>query len=257
MATAYSRAWCRRFARQFFDAITARELRDMVYKYVLGEAIDSRLVHILGPRTWSMDKWPNSTYGPFRPFAEQNKLPYHLDMGSMGIQFANEISEIFYEKAFWSLEDSDCLSSFLRYGPLQRSPIRHPHELIRKLEINLSIAPYEQDPAKANWMREKFASKRDYEHQASLVSDCHMIKHLDGLDLQIKVHAFQEDCAEKFEEALVPVVYELKAKGAKVTVTCPGYLEGSVPSFDYDKPLAAWEEKIRTDSVFVSAQRPF
>jgi glucan biosynthesis protein len=59
--------------------------------------------------------------------------------------------------------------------------------------------------------------------------------------------------AARFEEALVRLVYGLKAKGVKVTVDLPSREElKDWVTFDYEKPREEWGKKIHDDSVWVS-----
>ncbi|KAF2825443.1 hypothetical protein CC86DRAFT_265438, partial [Ophiobolus disseminans] len=84
---------------------------------------------------------------------------------------------------------------------------------------------------------------------------CGMLTHVDGLEVSIVISALSKSTFERYEETLVQPVYQLKKKGVKINVACVAYVGHhiDVPSFDYDKPLSEWEEKIRTGSVFVSA----
>jgi hypothetical protein len=76
------------------------------------------------------------------------------------------------------------------------------------------------------------------------------------LELHIKLEVFGSTGLDKCEEALVAVVYKLKALGAEVAIEPPksyGMPKPTVRSkSNFDKPLSEWERKIRMDSVFFS-----
>jgi hypothetical protein len=79
------------------------------------------------------------------------------------------------------------------------------------------------------------------------------IKRLDEVELHIEVWFAHELVAARFEEALVPFVYDLKAKGVKVTVDLPSREELEYwVTFGYERPRQKWEKKIYHDSVWVS-----
>jgi hypothetical protein len=86
------------------------------------------------------------------------------------------------------------------------------------------------------------------------VSYCAELKQVGRLELTIVLDAILLMAAEKYEEMLVSLIYQLKKKGAQVDLISWWLHNDSGPSTRYDKPLSEWEEKIRTDSVFVSTE---
>jgi hypothetical protein len=172
----------------------------------------------------------------------------------VGIQFATEIGQAFYEKTRFALENVKDLSYILRYGPLKKCPVRPPSDFIRRLDINLSFGDLVSIGSYAKRrIREEGLHRDTYEYQMWGISDCRMIEYAKSLELRIFIDSLSPRTTDKWEEALVPIVYDLKSKGVQVYVGCvDGCSIWREPIVDYDKPLSEWEEKIRTNSVFVS-----
>lgn len=132
----------------------------------------------------------------------------------------------------------------LKYGPLQEYPLVAPHAFLRRLNIHFNF--HDQEPKD---FYELLVTKQDFEEQVSCLEHCGLIAHLKGFELTLVVDVIGAVTAEKYEEAIVEHMYRLKTKGIHLVIDYP---HGN-PSFDYDKPLSEWQEKIRTNGVFVSS----
>jgi hypothetical protein len=138
----------------------------------------------------------------------------------------------------------------LTCGPLADYPSIPPHALIWRLEVHFSCDNYGGIMGDYQDLYEYYATRHDFDEQASRCKHCGLIKRLNGFELKINLK-FGQEAAGRYEEVLVENVYWLKVKDVKLD----GSYAGPNPSFDYDKPLSEWEEKIRTNRVFVSNLR--
>jgi len=240
-ARTYSRTWCRIFSQSLVETITAPEIRDMIYLPLLSEAIDGGvLIKSMSNSSWSL---PSSLpLSQCYACSGYNVLPHYLSSRYMGEEFLSEICQAWYKHVEHTVESPLEILPLLKFGPLQEYPLNPPHAFLRRLNINFNF--YDQEPKD---VYEFLATKQDFEAQVSCLEHCELIAHLKGFELTLLVDVIAAVTAEKYEEAMVEHVSRLKTKGIKLVIGCS---HGS-PSFNYDKPLSEWQEKIRTNSVFV------
>jgi hypothetical protein len=102
--------------------------------------------------------------------------------------------------------------------------------------------------------REALVPEVWYRKQVEYLNTCFKLTHVHMLKLHSKLDTQNQVGLDKFEEALVPVDYKLKALGAEIIVesscSCP-QLHMKL-KLGYDRPFADWERKMRADSAFVS-----
>lgn len=143
----------------------------------------------------------------------------------MGKDFAGEITKLYYEKSKWSVEHCDLLRPFLLQRLRQPGLVQDPFRYIRRLNLQIELADS--------------APKSRYRKEADNVGACQLIMQVTCLKLRLVVNIQPESAAEKFEEALMPVIYDLKALGASVTIECRYWSwppSEIIPEFDYDQP---------------------
>jgi hypothetical protein len=89
------------------------------------------------------------------------------------------------------------------------------------LGVRLSFEKYWEtfsyDPSRKP---EKLVPECWYRSQVAKIESCFLIRNVRYLVLDILVQTKSVATAERFEEALMPVMYELKALGADINVTC-------------------------------------
>jgi hypothetical protein len=123
---------------------------------------------------------------------------------------------------------------------------------IRRAYRSLVDGPYSSDSEENLIQHETSLSKRMFDTQLKNLKDISNTKRLQGFELCISIRCILATTADQYTEILVPFVYGLKEKGAIVTVTRPSHLQGGPVQYNYDVPRAQRDEKIRTNSAFVS-----
>jgi hypothetical protein len=175
----------------------------------------------------------------------------------MGGQFTMELYETFYSRASFEVLQAYDMNALLYSGVFFHCPIIAPLNFVRRLEVILSIYlhPCEKDYRLKEGARFKVcAGKEDFVRQVEYLSGLTQIEYATRLNLHIRVNVYRLHDFAKFEEALMPLIYELKGNGVKVTPTrTVGGISGSVDfTSSYDVPSKDWDEKIRKKSAFVS-----
>ena len=223
----------------------------MIYLYLMSDEVPLDSVRIENtPQHAPQYARPTKTKmnGPYQVQPKDSHLEHFMTPAIMGNDFAVEICQTFYKHASLVIACPYETDLILRDGPLLRHPQCRPYNFIRRLEIELCFV--------GDWMARKMLeddnNKGHYELLAYDVSQVGMIKPLNGYDLHVRPRFDSAGGMAKMEEVLVPVVYKLKEKGVNVKVSAVPIYPSHNASFDYEKPLSEWEEKIRTDSVFVS-----
>jgi hypothetical protein len=249
---------CRLFGAKFLDMLTARELRDIVYEFIVG---DPGCIRVLPPNHPDL-VGSRSIYGPHQvsllPMQRDKPTPYYFDSDLIGTQFATELHEVFYNRATFDVTQAYDMHTLLNSGVFFHCPIIVPLNFLRRLEVNLScrLHPYDRFYRQEDGgiYEEACAEKEDFVRQVEYLSGLTQIKQAIRLILHIKVDVHRPQTLANFEEALVPLIYELKAQGVKLTATRT--LRGVSGSVDftssYDILSKDWDEKIRKKSAFVS-----
>jgi len=101
--------------------------------------------------------------------------------------------------------------------------------------------------------RELQARKEDFERQVEHLSSIRDLKHASGFNLHISIIIWHTQSSDKYVEALVPLVYDLKEMGVELNLLQShiGTRENEDLTPKYDIPRAEWEENIKTNSAFV------
>ncbi|KAF2679696.1 hypothetical protein K458DRAFT_434841 [Lentithecium fluviatile CBS 122367] len=115
-----SDSWCCAFATRFIEVLTARELRELVYQFLLGssprpiitdeiQAKEKRLIRHMQRLvrlllSVSKDQW---------------KVPHFISPRAMGIQFTTEAAEMLYRTAVYTFPESNDVPIFLGRGALE------------------------------------------------------------------------------------------------------------------------------------------
>ncbi|KAF2825441.1 hypothetical protein CC86DRAFT_43227 [Ophiobolus disseminans] len=104
--------------------------------------------------------------------------------------------------------------------------------------------------------RELHATKEDFERQINQLAAILQIKHTNSFILGISIHVHHAQSSEKYQEFLVPLVYDLKVRGfdLRLTFYLPRPFKAADFTSAYDKPRAEWDEQIRKKSVFITQQ---
>jgi hypothetical protein len=224
-----------------------------VYDYLLSESYHLDGVQILPRRDNIRRAYRSLVDGPYSSDSEENLIQHYLCPSFVGSGIAAEIHQTFYQTARLVVTQHWDIWTTLNHGPFVRNPSGRPGDSIRRLKVHLSYKDYE-----GHWERsqeeqhETSLSKRMFDTQLENLKDISNIKRLQGFELCISIRCILATTADQYTEILVPFVYGLKEKGAIVTVTRPSHLQGGPVQYNYDVPRAQRDEKIRTNSAFVS-----
>jgi hypothetical protein len=186
----------------------------MVYLGLIGEALAIEKVYIMQIST-DLSSRTASIVGPYYARYRKKLLPYYLQRAYMGLQFTEEICQTFYEHACMEIKHHADIRDALNKGPLQRHPTAAPFHLLRRLRLRLSFEDYHKMQSRAEPIyQEGVATKDDYASQVDRVSYCAELKQVGRLEITIVLDAILFMAGEKYEEMLVPFIYQLKKKGA-------------------------------------------
>jgi hypothetical protein len=261
----FSKSWCKSFITKFLDALSARELRDIVYDCLVGQPGDVRIM----PHDRSQVPDPNEVYGPYRVNfgfrGDSNTRPHYFDRDYIGTQFMIEIYDTFYTRAKFSVSHSYDVEMLLGNGVFCSHPASARFRFIRSLSITIYFEVHPNEQAyKANncyeyrsGRGELRARKHEFEERVEQLSLLRRIEHAENFHLELTFYTYHAQTLPKYQEAFLPLIYDLKAMGMKIAVC---YIqEGSSGCIDfmckYDGPRAEWEKQIESNSAFVSVSR--
>ena len=261
-----------------------RELRDFVYARMFGDVTSIRIVPprrlINAEQSFPSMATAQNTFGHAQPqrkrettlsrthpsrldeigpchvffppnsYNDQN-LPYWLT--DVGDQALEEIASVLYTCTTFVIEHPYDIPAFLSRGVLGSRLSLAPLDLVRHLRLRLSfdIHPVEYPRGlQVNvYEIEGIATATDFRRQVHQISGVCDLKHVSKLRVTIEVSTQHYGIAEGFEEALVPLVYDLKSRGACVDVRGSGI--ATTYTFNYDVPRADWDERIRIRGVLI------
>ncbi|KAF2022750.1 hypothetical protein EK21DRAFT_119424 [Setomelanomma holmii] len=158
-----------------------------------------------------------------------------------------------YEHVCLDIENCRDVSATLTSGPLQQNSAIPPYHFVRRVTVHLThIDTLNGNTLQDNWAKEQLVERQSYYTQVYSLTACKYIEHLAAFKLRIEIAVLNRSTAEKYEEALVNLAYQLKAKGAQLVVNCDNRSWGnrSVPTFDYDRSIALWTAKINACNNF-------
>ena len=258
-AESYSKSWCRSFTAKLLQTLSARELRDIVYGFIVGQI---GVVRIL-PHDRTQYKLPSDKYGPYivnpKNGRQTNLIPHFLDWDYVGTQFMLEIYQAFYSRAVFSIDHAYDVGALLGCGVFYIHPVSAPQNFIRHLYVTLGFDAHPEDMncrLNRNSLskdRELQARKEDFEQQVEHVSAIREVKHARGFRLHITIVIWHAQSSDKYVEALLPLVYDLKEMGVELNLLQShiGTRKNEDLTPKYDIPRAEWEENITTNSAFV------
>jgi hypothetical protein len=111
--------------------------------------------------------------------------------------------------------------------------VRNPH---LRLSFHVHPVEYPRGSAFNTYEIEEPAKAEDFKRQVHRISGISDFKHVSKLRVTIEVSTQCYGTAEAFEEALVPLVYDLKSRGARVDVRGSGI--AATYTFNYNVPRA-------------------
>lgn len=144
---------------------------------------------------------------------------------------------MFYCCVVFQVEGSSDLGYFLERDIFETGFI--PRHYLHRLELILSI-PKSEDAGGYIPELERYLTKAQCLQIVKPLSNLLMVKHQHEFDLRIIVKCYEEASAAKFQEAMLPIVYRLKAVGFQVKVQHQSPFKGMTSSFfqfNFDLPL--------------------
>jgi hypothetical protein len=258
-AEEHSRNLCLDFAQAMAKRLP-RELRDMVYGYLLENDKYHTIVCINPTFKQALPEYHvhgNDLCNTQRP--KSNQVPHYLRAEFIGADIGIEIGQAFYTRSDFALKNVEDLHPLLMDGPLRTLDLIRPMEFIQHLSVDVSFEPYgSTSRSRAVPQLDTKATKTDFQQKVVHLANIANVKHVSRLKLKILVQVCSIESATKFGQVLYPLVYDLKDKGAMIKVRYQSYpyhiSDTSFESFDCDfnRPRSEWEQKVLSDSAFVS-----
>lgn len=190
---AYSRAWCRSFARQMMRHIPAREIRDIIYTQIV-EDLDYKEVMASKEEFWR----PSPRTLP----SWRRTLPRVITRAFMGTQFAMAISQTIYETACFWIRDSEDLKDLLLQGPLEPDLVA-PFDFIRRLNVVINLTHFLNPPRASRQVRVHKDVEAISDQRIRNIHECSRMKHVKCLKLDLEVQTDVPDCNTTFDEAVL------------------------------------------------------
>jgi hypothetical protein len=229
-AQEYCQSWCQSFS-QVLQAKLPRELRDVIYSFLFPK-----------PDTVvSMSHHWRISFGSGKTFSlGSSSIPHYLTSESMGTSLQKEILEALYARAHFRIEDVSKVEKFLEDGlPLGSLPLQLSDH-VRSITVEVLLQTYEDSIyaeamarsrihhmsfLESTHIRDEYvATQHDLEKRILPLAGIAKVKHLKQLKLHILIRTHIGEAGKKFKEALLPLVYSLQDKGAKVDGECQSCL---------------------------------
>jgi hypothetical protein len=153
---------------------------------------------------------PTQAYGPVHLWNGDADIPHFLNKRYFVQQFVTEVSQELYRRVVFQVEQSSDLGRFLERDVFNTAFIPKHH--LHRLEVVLSV-PKREEAGGYIPVLEDDLTKAQCVEIVKLLSTLLMVKHQRGFDLRIIVKCYEDTSAAKFQEAIVPVLYQLKAAG--------------------------------------------
>ena len=223
----YSRMWNREFATNFLEVITARELRDEVYIYLIGGFPNATIL----PRGQDIPANTMNNYFFHRQLIDRrecsqrrghdDELAHYFLERFMGEEFAVEIAQVFHRHAIYKVCDFYDVFKLLEDGPLTVHPSCQPENYIRTLKVALFMDELfiNSDGYLARQsVPELISMEEDYEKQLTWLDYLGDLDQISQLNVRLKVKAVYPSTIRRYKAYLLPHIQELVKKGCKVTV---------------------------------------
>ncbi|KAI4925635.1 hypothetical protein J4E85_007514 [Alternaria conjuncta] len=247
-----SRAWNRQFAARFLELVTARELRDEVYLYLIGDSPSATIypIEVPLPANTMNDHFfhlqPIDRRGRSQRRGNDDEIAHYFRDKFVGEEFAVEIAQLFHRHAIYKVGHVKDVAQFLRDGPLMVHPSCQPEHYIRTLKVIVSM-----DIACSNegiWYskEEDNWKKENYESQLSWLTTLKELDQVSKFTLKLKVKVLDSSTISKYKAVLLPHIQELVEKGCKVTVR---YISANMYQYPTER------EKIIYDSTMLLSTR--
>ena len=167
---------------------------------------------------------------------------------------------MFYTRTVFDVGHSYDVDALLTGGLFYTNPLWAPLKFVRSLWVTVSFQSHPEDDDYTDNKRkpapdlELQAQKPDFERLIAHLSAIRQVKYAENFCLYLTLRTYHTKSLAKYQEVLVPLVYDLKAKGLKITLRCyqtrsPGNVDFTS---EYDIPRAEWDAKIKESSAFVS-----
>jgi hypothetical protein len=168
-----------------------------------------------------------------------------------------EIYQEWYRRALFKAHHSYDVDALLEKGPLIGQPGCATVNFLRYLDVTISFDNHLDDRAAERLSnraspadRELSAAKYEFDDLVNQLDVICMVKH-NAFTLRIITRIYHIQASYKFEEAPVPLVYDLKDQGVDFTaVVIPAGVSREFTS-SYSIPRFEWNEKIKKHSAFV------
>ena len=187
-----------------------------------------------------------------------DNYPHSFDHTFMGSQFITELSTVYHSHRCFALQSPIELKGFLELDRFGSKCVPSKH--VRSIVIGVSLDSFNLNSRSSRaWSSPKYKvpMRSHYLKALQALSELKSVRNKRGSKITIRADCKTKDAGPKFEEALVPYVYDLKDSGWIVHVESAesGYhaytWSGAAYLFNYDITRAEWETKIRTSSAFV------
>lgn len=155
-AKAYSKSWCSVFFPIFFEKLSARELRDNVYAYLL-EGIRTITVRPLQKSAYGVNFDDSGSYAnvetgrPIRSYpvttlqAYAGKdIPYYLNWEFVGSRLLMELYPEVFKRVHFDIQHCYDIDWFLNVNGLGQ-PDFSPLQFVRNLTIHVTFEPHPDD----------------------------------------------------------------------------------------------------------------
>lgn len=175
-----------------------------------------------------------------------------MDWDIVGVRFAVEIYQEWYRRVLFKVHHFYDVDALLEKGPFFGHPDCAPVNFVRCLDVTMSFNNHPNNPdaerpsnRASSADRELSAAKYEFDDLVNQIDMIRMVKN-NAFTLRIEIRIYHSQTFYKFEEALVPLVYDLKDQGVDVTamVILAGVSRGITSG--YTIPRFEWDEKIKT-----------
>lgn len=224
----YSRVWNREFATNFLEVLTAREMRDEVYIYLIGSFPNATIL----PNSRNLPENTMNDYFLHRQPIDRRErsqrrgrdyaLAHYFLERFMGEEFTVEIAQVFHRHAIYKVCNVYDVFTLLEDGILTVHPSCQPQHYIRTLKVAVFMDElFSDSDGEFAWQSapEENAKEVDYENQLAWLEYLEELDQISRLNVRLKVKAVHSSTIRRCKAILLPHIQELVEKGCKMTVS--------------------------------------